>query len=118
MATALLVFVLWVGSGLADSLGFVHASRMWREDGVVWRECLRSAAGFATGIGMYWLSLRYASRMGIVSSAEAQTIVWFAVTIIGVAVVNGKFIEWPMVDRFVALVVALGVGWLLCGRST
>ena len=112
MATVLLVFALWVGSGLADSQGFVHASRMWRQDRVVWQECARSAVGFAAGIVMYWLSLRYASRLGIVS-AEAQTIVWFAITVVGVAVVNGKFSEWAMLDRLIALVVASGLGWLM-----
>jgi hypothetical protein len=112
MATFPLVFGLWVCSGMADSLGFVHASRMWRDDGLVWRECVRSALGFASGIALYWHSVRYATRLGIVS-AEAQTIVWFAVTIVGEALVNGKFSEWPMLDRLVALVVASGLGWLM-----
>lgn len=97
---------------MADSLGFVHASRMWREDGFAWQELRWSAIGFALGIGMYWLSVRYMSKLGIVS-AEVQTIVWFAVTIVCVALVSGKFNEWPMLDRLIAMVVALGLGWLL-----
>lgn len=116
MSTILLVLALSVVSGVADSQGFVHASRMWREDSVVWREVLWSATGFALGVGMYWLSLRYMSRLGIVS-AEAQTIVWFAVTIIGVALVGGKFNEWRMLDRLVAMVVVSGLGWLLVRAS-
>jgi hypothetical protein len=77
----------------------------------VWRELRWSAAGFALGIGAYWLSVRYMSRLGIVA-AETQTIVWFAVTIVDVAVVSGKFTEWPLPDRLVEVAVALGLGWL------
>jgi hypothetical protein len=112
MTILLVVLALWVGSGIADSHGFVHASRMWREGTLVWREWLWSAIGFTLGSAMYWLSLRYTGRLGIVS-AEAQVMVWFAVTIVGVAVVSGKFGEWPLVDRLVALVVASGLGWLM-----
>ena len=116
MATILLALALCVVSGLADSQGFIHASRMWREDGLVWREVRWSAIGFALGIGMYWFSLRYMSRLGIVS-AEAQTVVWFVVTIVGVALVSGKFNEWPMLDRLIAMVVVSGLGWLLVRAS-
>jgi hypothetical protein len=68
-----------------------------------------SAIGFASGIAMYWLSLRDMSKLGIVS-AELQTSVWFGLTIVGVALVSGRFNQWPLLDRLIAVAVAVGLG--------
>lgn len=111
-ATALLVLALCLASGVADSLGFIHASRIWQDDRLVWTEFASSALGFALGIGMYWISLRFMARLGIVS-ADVQTIVWFAVTIAGVALMSGQFSRWPIPDQIVAAGVAVGMAWLL-----
>jgi len=47
-----------------------------------------------------------------------QTIIWFAVTIIGVALANGRFGGWPMSERLVAGAVILGLGSLLMRSAT
>jgi hypothetical protein len=112
-----LVIVLCVISGSADAQGFLHASRMWRADRLLWSELGLSAGGFSVGIGSYWTSLRFMHSLGIVSP-EMQTIIWFAVTIIGVALANGRFGGWPMSDRLVAGAVILGLGWLLMRSAT
>jgi hypothetical protein len=52
------------------------------------------------------------ARMGV-TSAELQTIVWFAMTIIGVVVFSGKFLAWPRLEQGVAVLVLIGLGWLL-----
>ena len=64
----------------------------------------------------YWASLRFMHRVGIVSP-ELQTAIWFAATIIGVAVMSGRFGRWPIPDQLVACAVTLGLCWLLF-RST
>lgn len=121
MARALPVDKLWslafiVGitliSGLADAQGFVHAAKIWHEGKLVWSELAKSATGFLLGIASYWLSLRYMQQLGVVAP-EVQTLIWFAVTLVGVALVSGKVFKWPLVDQCVALVVLLGVGYLL-----
>lgn len=48
-----------------------------------------------------------------VTSAEMQTGVWFAMTIIGVVIFSGKFFSWPRLEQTVAVLVLLGLGWLL-----
>jgi hypothetical protein len=116
-ATALLVLALCLVSGVGDSFGFIHASRIWQNDRLVWTEFGWSAMGFALGIGMYWISLRFMGRLGIVSP-DVQTIVWFAVTIVGVALMSGKFSKWPIPDQLVAAVVAVGLAWLLVRSGT
>jgi hypothetical protein len=47
-----------------------------------------------------------------------QTVGWFAVTIVGVAVVSGDIARWSLVNKVIAVVVVVGVGWLLVNAST
>jgi hypothetical protein len=109
---SLLVFLLIVLSGFADSLGFVYASKIWQQDALSWPDLGKSALGFVTGIALYVISLRFMARLGI-TSAEIQTTVWFAMTIIGVVIVSGRFFTWPRLEQGVAVMVLVGLGWLL-----
>jgi hypothetical protein len=108
----LIVIALTVLSGFGDSQGFLHSAKVWQDGRIVWPEVAYSAAGFGFGISVYWVSIRFYQRLGI-SFAETQTIFWFAVTIIGVAVLSGKFIQWQRLEQLVAVGVLAGVGWLL-----
>ena len=110
------VIVLCCVSGMADAQGFVHASRMWSADRLVWPEFARSAAGFCVGIGLYWLSVRFMRRVGL-ETPEMQTMIWFAATIIGVALASGRFGSWPLIDQGVAATVIVGLAWLLAQSS-
>lgn len=101
--------------GAADALGFVNAARVWQDGVFSLRHALYSALFFQCGVVMYWVALRTLSAWGVVST-EAQTLVWFAATIIGVAIMSGQFLRWQAVDQTVALGVLLGIGWLL-GRT-
>jgi len=112
LANTLLVFVLIVLSGFADSLGFVYAAKIWQKDGISWIDVGKSSLGWAVGITLYVFSLRFMTRLGV-TSAEMQTAVWFAMTIIGVVVFSGKFFGWPRLEQLVAILVLAGLGWLL-----
>jgi hypothetical protein len=112
--TRLLVVIvaLTVLSGLADSQGFLHAARIWRDGQLVRAELAKSAAGFGAGIVMYWLAIRFLQRFGVMS-AETQTILWFGITIAAVAIFGGTSLRWASIDRSVAVLVLAGIGWLL-----
>ena len=110
--TWLVIVVLTLFSGVGDAYGFTHAALVWQSNRLVWGEVARSAAGFAAGIGLYWLVLKYMIAVGIVSP-EIQTIAWFGVTLVGVAVLSGKFLGWALADQVVAVAVLAGIGWLL-----
>ena len=110
--TLLIVIALTILSGIGDSQGFLHSARVWRDGRLIWAEVAYSALGFAFGIVLYWLAIRFYQQLGI-SLAETQTIVWFAVTITGVALLSGKFVQWQRLDQLMALVVVSGVAWLL-----
>jgi hypothetical protein len=108
----LILLVATLVCGAADALGFVHASRVWQAGRFVWREALMSAGGFQVGVVMYWIALRTLGAWGVLAT-EAQTLVWFAATIIGVAMLSGQFMRWQVLDQAVAVAVLAGTGWLL-----
>jgi hypothetical protein len=108
----LLVLVLTFLSGLGDAEGFLHASRVWNGQTIIWDQVAKSALGFAFGVVTYWGAATFMNRLGVVSP-EIQTLVWFAVTIITVAVLSGNFMRWQLTDRIVAGLVLTGIGWLV-----
>lgn len=104
-------------SGVADAQGFVHAAKIWQDGKLVWPELAKSALGFVMGIATYWLSLRYMRALGILVP-EVQTLIWFGVTLVGVAIISGKVLRWPLLDQAVAVAVLVGIGWLLYRTSS
>lgn len=107
-----LILGLILLSGIGDSQFFLHASTMWSHGKVVTPEIIKSAIGGVIGIAAYWATVKFLEDFGIVSP-EIQTILWFSITIIGVALVSGKFHHWQVIDQVVAFIVILGIGWLL-----
>lgn len=116
LATPLLILVLLALSGFADSLGFFYASKIWQNGVLSWPDLAKSAFGWAVGISLYILSLRPLSTAGV-TSAEVQTAVWFAMTIIGVVILSGRFLQWNRIDQVIAAVVVVALGWLLVRTS-
>jgi hypothetical protein len=108
----LIILTLTLISGFCDSLGFTHASRMWQGSTLIVHEALHSAAGFALGISIYWIAVRHLNQAGIVA-VEIQTLLWFGTTLIGVAALSGRFLQWRSIDQAVGIAVLVGIGWLL-----
>jgi len=115
-ATALLMVVLLALSGFADSCGFFYASKIWQNGLLSWSDLAKSALGWTVGISLYIVSLRPMAIAGV-TSAEVQTTVWFAVTIIGVVILSGRFFHWPRLDQAIGLSVVVALGWLLARTS-
>jgi hypothetical protein len=107
-----IVMVLTIISGIGDAQGFLHAARVWRDGVFMWDEVVKSALGFAFGMVLYWIAIRYFQKSGV-TIAETQTIVWFAITIVGVAALSGEFLRWRMFDQLVAVTTLGGIGWLM-----
>jgi hypothetical protein len=109
-----LLFIIGITlvSGVGDSQGFIHAARMWRSGDLILSELGKSALGFSVGIGSYWLAAKYLNEFGVLSP-EIQTLVWFGATIVGVAVFSGNFFQWRTTDQIIAVLVLLGIAWLM-----
>ena len=106
------IILLTLLSGFCDAQGFLHASNIWDGNKFVWLEGIKSAVGFALGIGMYWICIKFLKEFKIVSP-EIQTVGWFSITILGVAVFNRTFFQWQPIDQIVSILVLLGIVWLL-----
>ncbi|HXV97874.1 MAG TPA: hypothetical protein VEC93_05575 [Anaerolineae bacterium] len=108
----ILIIVITLISGLADSWGFIHSAKIWQEGKLVWTEVGKAALGFGVGISLYWFMLKYMTELGVVSP-EIQAIFWFGLTLIGTAIASGAFREWARTEQVVAVAVLLGIGWLI-----
>jgi hypothetical protein len=110
--TILCIALFTLLSGVGDAWGFLHAGKAWNGAEFQWLEALKSAAGFQFGVLMYWLALRHLQASGVVA-VEIQTLFWFGATIIGVALLSGQFLRWPLADQLAAGGVLSGIGWLM-----
>jgi hypothetical protein len=111
MKVGFVILGLTLLSGYADSRGFFHAAKIWQGQHVLWLEVAKSGLGFGCGILLYWVVLKYLNEVRI-ATPEIQTLIWFGVTIVGVALLSGKFVQWRSIDQGVAVAVLLGIGWL------
>jgi len=112
MKIIVLIIGLTLLSGFADSQGFLHAAKIWEGQKIIWSEVAKSTIGFTIGIILYWIVLKYLNAAQV-AAPEVQTMIWFGVTIVGVAVVSGRFAQWRGAEQMVAAGVIVGMGWLL-----
>lgn len=107
-----LIVVLTLISGLADAQGFLHAANTWNNGTIVWSEGIKALSGFITGAVSYILVINYLKQVGIVVP-ELQTMIWFIVAMLSVAIVSGKFLQWQRIDQGIAVIAIVCVGWLV-----
>ena len=117
MHTPLLLLVVFIIlltllSGLADAQGFIHAANAWVNGKIIWPEAITALLGFGAGAVCYILAINFLGQAGVIS-AEIQTLLWFSVTIVGIAVISGRFLHWQLLDQVIGLIVLCGVAWLL-----
>ena len=109
---SLLIFAFTVASAVFDAMGFTYAAQVWQGTRLNGAVAAKSAASFMIGITMYWAAVRFLSEAGIVT-AELQSLLWLGVTIVGVAVLGGRFFQWPLVDQVLAVNVLASLAWLI-----
>lgn len=107
-----LIVGLTLISGLADAQGAIHTAKSWQGDRLIWAEVGKAVLGFAIGISTFFIVIKYMNALGIVAP-EIQTITWFSMMIVGVALFSGAFFTWQWTEQMVAAGVLVGIGWLL-----
>ncbi len=105
------LILLTLCSGVFDAQGFIYASQVWKDGVLVKAAAAKSIAYFFVGMALYLFSLRFQQQISVISP-ELQSLFWFSVTLVGVAIINGKFMQWSNLDRVIALVILFGIGWL------
>ncbi len=112
MRLGLLILCFTLASGVCDSFAFTYSSRMWQDGRLLWGVASKAGASFAIGITLYWVAVRYLAEAGIVMP-EVQTLIWFTVTIVGVAIIGGHVASWRLVDQIVGVNVIASIAWLI-----
>ena len=109
MNVALLIVLTFV-TAWGDSRGFIYASQVWTDGRADWEAVFRSSCGFVIGVGAYIAALKYVAVFGELS-ASVQTLAWFLVTIVGVALFSRDVFSWSPVDQALATmcIVLLGI---------
>ena len=110
--SALLVLVLTVTSGVMDARGFVYAGRAWPGGNVDWVAIGQSLLAFLAGISLYIGAVRFMQAMGL-HAVALQSGIWFVVTAIGIAALDGTVVQWTRLQQVVAVAVIAGLAWLI-----
>lgn len=110
------LIALTAASAFLDAKGFVYAARAWREGSLDWRIGAISFSFTMAGVALYIFSIGLHQKLGI-QSAAVQSVFWFAMTVIGIALLDGSIAQWSWAQRFVAAAVSVGIGWLLVTAS-
>lgn len=111
--TIIILVIATIISGYADSRGFIYSSQIWVNNSVNYASLTKSGTGFAIGILAYWIAIKSLQDLNVATSSEIQTLGWFVVTIIGVAISSGDFMKWDSIDKIISLCIVGGFCLLL-----
>jgi hypothetical protein len=108
----IVVGVLTIGSGLLDARGFVFAARAWPGGNLDPKMGFLSLASFAGGLSAYILAVKFMQNAGI-QGVAIQSSIWFVITAVGIAVMDGSIVSWTRTQQVVGVVVAVALCWLI-----
>ncbi len=108
----LLVGLLTIASGVLDARGFVYASRAWPGGSLDLKIALASLAAFAGGVSLYIVAVKFMQSASI-QGVALQSGIWFVVTAIGIASMDGTLVQWSRTQQVVGVAVAVALCWLI-----
>jgi hypothetical protein len=106
------VGLLTVASGLLDARGFLYAGKAWPGGQLDARMGIFSLLAFMGGLTAYILAVRFMQNAGI-SGVALQSGIWFVITAVGIAAMDGTLLNWTRTQQVVGVVVAVALGWLI-----
>jgi hypothetical protein len=108
----IIVGLLTIGSGLLDARGFVYAARAWPGGQLDPKMGLLSLASFAGGLTAYIIAVKFMQGAGI-QGVALQSGIWFVVTAVGIAAMDGSVMNWSRTQQVVGVAVAVALCWLI-----
>lgn len=108
----IVVGLLTVTSGLLDARGFVYAARAWPGGELDLKMGLASLASFGGGLTAYILAIKFMQGAGI-HGVALQSGIWFVVTAVGIALMDGTLMQWSRTQQVVGVGVAVALAWLI-----
>jgi hypothetical protein len=107
-----IVGLITIASGLLDARGFVYATRAWPDGQLDIKMGLASLASFAGGVSAYIVAIKFMQNAGI-QGVALQSGIWFVVTAIGIAAMDGSLLSWSRTQQVVGVGVAVALCWLI-----
>lgn len=108
----LVVGLLTLASGLLDARGFVYAARAWPQGQLDVKMGVASLLSFVGGLTAYILAIRFMQNAGV-HGVALQSGIWFVVTAIGIAAMDGSIAQWTRAQQVVGVAVAIALCWLI-----
>jgi hypothetical protein len=112
-----LVLVLTILSGLMDARGFVYAARAWPDGRLDAKLASASMLAFFGGLSLYIISVRFMQSFGL-HGVALQSALWFVVTAVGIAAMDGSVGSWTRAQQVVAVGLVAGLAWLIATTSS
>lgn len=106
------VGLLTLASGLLDARGFVYAARAWPQGQLDVKMGLAALLAFVGGLTAYILAIRFMQNAGV-HGVALQSGIWFMVTAIGIAAMDGSIVSWTRTQQVVGVAVAIALCWLI-----
>jgi hypothetical protein len=106
------VGLLTLASGLLDARGFVYAARAWPQGQLDAKMGLAALLSFVGGLTAYILAIRFMQNAGV-HGVALQSGIWFVVTAIGIAAMDGSIVQWTRTQQVVGAAVAIALCWLI-----
>jgi len=108
----IVVGLLTIGSGLLDARGFVYASRAWPDGSLDPKIGFLALASFVGGLSAYIIAVKFMQNAGI-QGVALQSGMWFVITAVGIAAMDGSIVNWSRTQQVVGAVVAVALCWLI-----
>ena len=67
---------------------------------------------FLAGLSCYVVAVRFIQALGV-SGVALQSALWFIVTAVGIAALDGSIAGWTRAQQVVGVLVVTGLGWLI-----
>jgi hypothetical protein len=111
----IVVGLLTLGSGLLDARGFVFAAKSWPGGQLDARMGSLSLLCFVGGLSCYILAVKFMQDAGI-QGVALQSAIWFVITAVGIAVMDGSLLNWTRTQQVVGILAAVALCWLIATR--
>jgi hypothetical protein len=108
----IVVGLLTLASGLLDARGFVYAARAWPQGRLDVKMGMAALLAFVGGLTAYILAIRFMQNAGV-HGVALQSGIWFVVTAIGIAAMDGTIAQWSRTQQVVGMAVAVALCWLI-----
>jgi hypothetical protein len=108
----IVVGLLTAASGLLDARGFVFAGKTWPGGSLDPKVGLIALLCFGGGLTAYIVAVKFMQSAGI-HGVALQSGIWFVITAVGIAAMDGTLLQWTRLQQIVGLAVAVALGWLI-----